>query len=162
MNAAEIANRASELRERRSSLAYDEERFAKQCDEIIQMNHETPEVTAARAHLEEQKERFEGGSTRSVKFERFDLIPPEIDEVLAQRFALGALKHGENNWQQGGADFIKGCINHLRAHTVSLLKNGPFHSDDDIAAMTWNAGVLAWFRAHKPEEFLKALGKTEG
>lgn len=109
----------------------------------------------------EQKTAFEGGSTRSKKNERYDLIPIEIDEALAQRFGLGSETHGENNWKGGGADFIKGCLNHLRAHYVSLLTHGPFHSDDDIAAMTWNAGVLAWFRKHKPEEFLRAIADLQ-
>lgn len=110
--------------------------------------------------MSDGKQSFEGGATRSVKAERYDLIPPEIDEVLARRFALGASLHGENNWKGGGAEFIAACLNHLRAHYVSLVKNGPLHTDDDIGAMTWNAGVLAWFRVHKPDEFLKALGMT--
>ena len=115
-------------------------------------------MSDTREHLAEQKTTFEGGSTRSAKLERYDLIPPEIDEALAQRFGLGAQKHGDRNWQGGGAAFISSCLNHLRAHYVSLLRHGPFHSDDDIAAMIWNAGVLAWFREHKPEEFCHALG----
>lgn len=164
----EICDFAAELIERRNALRYDEERFAAMADKRIMENHETnvpdvgiavPEVGSThRQHLAEEKTTFEGGSTRSKKRERYDLIPPEIDEVLAQRFGIGAEAHGEHNWKGGGAAFIRQCINHLRAHTVSLMKNGPFHSDDDIAAMTWNAGVLAWFRRHKPEEFLKALG----
>lgn len=115
-----------------------------------------------RKHLSEQKSTFEGGSTRSAKIERYDLIPPEIDVALAQRFALGATKHGDNNWKGGGTDFVLSCLNHLRAHYVSLLTNGPFHDDDDVAAMLWNIGVLAWFRKHKPAEYLKAFGITDG
>lgn len=133
------------------------ERVAAVADQIIQNNHESGE---AREHLQEPKATFEGGSTRSEKSERYDLVPVEIDEALARRFGLGASKHGPHNWKGGGADFIASCLNHLRGHYVSLMKNGPFHSDDDIGAMLWNAGVLAWFRVHKPEEFLKALGMT--
>ncbi len=136
------------------------ERLAAEVDEVVQQRHDS-EIAAMplpRAHLEERKTEFEGGSTRSAKPERYDLIPPEVDECLALRYGLGAVKHGANNWKGGGAEFILSCLNHLRGHYVSLLRNGPFHSDDDIGAMLWNAGALAWFRKHKPEEFRRALG----
>lgn len=113
----------------------------------------------SRDHLAEEKSTFEGGSTRSSKLERYDLIPVEAEECEARRYGLGAIKHGENNWKNGGADFILSCLNHLRAHYASLVKNGPWNDDDDIGAMLWNAGVLAWFREHKPDEFRKALAK---
>lgn len=113
-----------------------------------------------REHLVEEKATFEGGATRSAKAERYDLIPPEADEANALRFGLGAGKHGEHNWKNGGAAFISQCINHTRAHIVSLQKHGPFHDDDDIGAVLANTSMLAWFRAHKPDEFLKALGMS--
>jgi hypothetical protein len=131
------------------------ERLAGICDLIIERNHERNGV---RDHLAEEKATFEGGATRSAKEERYDLIPPEMDSAAARRFGLGAKKHGAKNWQNGGAEFILSCLNHLRGHYNSLLTNGPWHEDDDIGAMLWNAGVLAWFKAHKPEEFRKALG----
>lgn len=133
---------------------------AEEADVIIQANHDGEAPLGFRAHLQEPKATFEGGSTRSQKLERYDLVPIEIDEALALRFGLGALKHGAHNWKGGGAEFIASCLNHLRGHYVSLVRNGPFHSDDDIGAMLWNVGVLAWFRAHKPDEFLKALSMT--
>lgn len=100
---------------------------------------------------------YEGGSTRSAKSVRYDLVPPELEEAVARRFAVGSIEHGDNNWRDGGADFILSCINHGRSHIASLIQNGPWHEDDDIGAILWNFGVLAWFRAHKPEEFKKAL-----
>lgn len=115
-----------------------------------------------RAHLAEAKSTFEGGSTRSEKLRRYDLIPPEIDVALAERFGLGAIKHGPNNWRNGGVEFIVSCFNHLRDHYVSLITNGPDHDDDDVAAMLWNAGVLTWFRKHKPEEYRRALATLNG
>jgi hypothetical protein len=112
----------------------------------------------ARDHLDEPKTTFEGGSTRSAKMERFDLIPAEAQIANARRFGLGARKHGARNWQGGGAEFIAETISHLEGHVASLKMNGPFHADDDIGAAITNASMLAWFRAHKPDEFLKALG----
>lgn len=115
-----------------------------------------------RDHETEAKTVYESNATRSVKDERYDLIPPEILTALARRFALGASKHGEDNWKSGGAEFIRSCINHLFAHYVSLLTNGQDHGDDDVGAMIWNAGVLAWFREHKPEEFARAMTLMRG
>ena len=43
------------------------------------------------------KQQFEGGATRTVKSERYDLIPPEAEAALARRFGLGAQRHGEGN-----------------------------------------------------------------
>lgn len=111
----------------------------------------------SRQHLAEQKSHYEGGSTRSAKRERYDLVPVEIEEATALRFGLGAEKHGDNNWKKGGAEFIVTCFNHMRGHYTSLVRNGPWHEDDDLGAILWNAGVLTWFRKHKPEEFKKAL-----
>jgi hypothetical protein len=167
VNATEIREWASELAERRATLRYDEERFAAICDENIRMNHDSnvpdsganvPTLgTAARAHLAEEKQTFEGGATRSVKLERYDLIPIEGDECNARRFGLGSVKHGDGNWKGGGVEFIKGIFNHQRAHTVSLIRNGIHHDDDDIGAMCWAAYALAWFRVHKPAEMEEAL-----
>lgn len=53
--------------------------------------------------MNEPLTRFAGGATRSQKDVRYDLIPPEAEEALARRYALGAMKHGANNWKLGGA-----------------------------------------------------------
>jgi hypothetical protein len=133
------------------------DRLAGICDLIIERNHERNGV---RDHLAEEKAVFEGGATRSAKLERYDLIPPEAEQCEAKRFGIGAIAHGENNWKNGGAEFIAQVINHMRAHLNSLQINGPLHTDDDIGAIRWGTAALAWFRAHKPDEFLKALGMS--
>lgn len=115
-------------------------------------------TTKTRNHLAEKKSKFEGGATRSEKRERFDLIPGEAEVALAERFGIGATKHGPKNWQNGGVDFITATINHAKAHEASLLMNGPDHDDDDLAAILCNWSMLAWFRRHKPEEYRAALG----
>lgn len=119
------------------------------------------------------KEKFEGGATRSKKLERYDLIPPEADLAMATRFGIGALVHGEGNWKSGGVEFIKAVINHLRGHLSSLLADEPpladaeynhpkvlFEARDwDTDAITCNAAMLNWFRIHKPIEFCQALNE---
>lgn len=111
-----------------------------------------------RAHAIESKEAFEGGATRSEKLERFDLVPPEADILTARRFGLGAKKHGAGNWKNGGVEFIKATINHLKAHTASLLINDPVtYEDDDLGGILWGGAALAWFRERKPTQYRQAL-----
>lgn len=116
-----------------------------------------PKMSIERKHQLEKLQQYEGGATRSQKLERYDLIPVETLTALAFRFGLGAVKHGENNWKGGDKNFIKSCLNHLQCHYVSLVHHGTSTDDDDIGAMLWNVGVLAWFRAYKPLEFDLAL-----
>ncbi len=139
----------------RALLESAEERFAELCDEQIKMNHDE------RDHLSEKKSTFEGGSTRSKKLERYDLIPGEADEANARRFGLGKEKHGARNWQNGGVEFIAETISHLDGHVASLKIHGPDHDDDDVGAILCNASMLAWFRIHKPDEYRKAFGFGE-
>lgn len=112
-----------------------------------------------RNHLAEHKSAYEGGATRSEKLERFDLIPPEAEEAMARRYGLGAEKHGEGNWKQGGADFIKACINHAKAHEAHFLSHFNDSSDNDLDAIMCNWAMLCWFRENKPNDFQEALSE---
>ena len=111
----------------------------------------------ARNHLEETKAAFEGGATRSEKQERYDLIPPELNDSAARRYGLGATKHGEGNWKQGEVAFIKACINHAKAHESHLLRTCGKSDDDDLDAIVCNWGMLCWFRSNKPDMYAQAL-----
>lgn len=116
-------------------------------------------MTAKRDHAVEEKITLEGGSQRSVKKERFDLIPIEALVAYAQRAGLGAEKYGDDNWKRGGVEMIKSCFNHLLAHYTHLIAfsyDSSLGEDDDVAAMIWNVGALAWFRVHKKEEYNQA------
>jgi hypothetical protein len=115
------------------------------------------------------KQQFEGGATRTVKLERYDLIPPEAEAALARRFGLGAQRHGESNWKHGGVEFIKATINHMKAHFNSIL-DGRGRDDallqDDLDALIWGAAALCWFNERKSSELGLALlelneGKVE-
>jgi hypothetical protein len=110
-----------------------------------------------RNHSIEQKAAFEGGATRSEKLERYDLIPPEAEDALARRYGMGAKKHGEGNWKQGGVTFIKACVNHAKAHQSHLLATCGESEDDDLGAILCNFGMLTWFRANKGDDYNKAL-----
>jgi hypothetical protein len=92
---------------------------------------------------------LEGGSTRSVLNERFDLIPKEAVAALARRLALGAKAHGENNWRAGGVEFRKATINHLMKHLLDYIEHGNAN-DDNTAAIICNAAFLCHFEAKNP------------
>jgi len=41
------------------------------------------------------------GGQKGVKEARFDLIPPEALQKLAEHYGVGAIKYGEHNWRKG-------------------------------------------------------------
>jgi hypothetical protein len=92
---------------------------------------------------------FENGATRSAVTERLDLIPREALAALGRRLALGAQKHGENNWRGGGDDFRKATINHLVIHLYDYIENGNA-TDANTDAIICNAAFLCFFEAKKP------------
>jgi hypothetical protein len=95
------------------------------------------------------KTTFEGGSTRSEMQERYDLIPKEAMDAIARRLALGAAKHGENNWRSGGPEFRKATINHLIRHLLNYKESG--NADDaNTDAIICNAAFLCYFEAKAP------------
>jgi hypothetical protein len=88
------------------------------------------------------------GATTS-KAPRFDLIPAEALYRLAQRFELGEMKHGHNNWRKGLDDdsYILERANHVIKHTLILMAkiqgDLPWDEDDDAAAISWGGAFLS-------------------
>lgn len=97
-----------------------------------------------RNHLEEAKQAFEGGATRSELSLRYDLVPKPAIDGIARRLSLGAQKHGEHNWEAGGPEFVKATKNHLVAHVLSYIADG---QPEDLDAIGANYAFLAHFRS---------------
>ena len=96
-----------------------------------------------------ENKSYEGGATRSNMKERYDLIPKEAIDAIARRLALGAERHGENNWKQGGPEFRKATINHLMKHLLNYMKSG--NADDaNTDAIICNAAFLCYFEERVP------------
>lgn len=93
---------------------------------------------------EEKKATFEKGATRSELNERYDLIPKEALDAIARRLALGAGRHGENNWKGGGEAFRKATICHLVKHLYDYIENGNAN-DANTDAIICNAAFLSYF-----------------
>ncbi len=95
----------------------------------------TPKLTA-----------YEGGATRTPKAERRELMPKTAIDALARRLALGAEKHGVNNWRKGGTEFRLATINHLLDHVFEYLEHGGSENTDAIIC---NAAFLCEFEVRE-------------
>lgn len=88
---------------------------------------------------------FKSGAKSSEVQPRVDLIPLRAIEREAVRMAEGAARHGENNYQRGIVSdpaFRKDRINHLIMHALKYAAGD--RSDDHLAAVRCNAGMLIW------------------
>jgi hypothetical protein len=101
----------------------------------------------------ETKYVLPGGATRSEKAPAFHLVPPYGARRTAQRFALGAEKHGVDNWKKscevGPRDariFAEEAYNHMLQHALKM-RNAEDPSDDHLGAIGWAVEVLAFIEA---------------
>lgn len=84
------------------------------------------------------------GATRSADADevRYDLIPAGPLRRLAMRFATGAEKHGDSNWQKGLPPGV--IYNHMIRH-IELWRLGMDPGDDHLAAVAFGAVALMWY-----------------
>lgn len=110
---------------------------------------------------------FASGGERSQLAPRFDLIPREFLECLADRLALGLRQHGEREIlsvyrrsDETGRRIIlmdehwwTEMLNHLQDHVISLRDED--YQEDDLwghaGAVMWNAGMIAWLDRKRRE-----------
>lgn len=97
--------------------------------------------------MEEEKITHACGSTSS-KVPRLDYIPRIAAEKLAERYALGAVKHGKYNYKQGLTDkeyVLERCA-HIIEHTMKYVEEleglVPPSGDDNAAAIMWGGAFL--------------------
>lgn len=86
--------------------------------------------------------KFESGAKSTVVKPRYDLIPLVAEQMLAERFAYGADRHGEGNYLKGSNDpvFLRDRKNHLFEHLKAYMKD---RKRSDLAAILCNAAILA-------------------
>lgn len=89
------------------------------------------------------------GAKSSERKPRYDLIPFIALEREAVRMAEGAAVHGENNYQKGVGDeaFRKDRQNHALEHLLKYIAGD--RSENHLAAVRCNAGMLEWLDAAK-------------
>jgi hypothetical protein len=91
-----------------------------------------------------EKQKYEGGATRTAKKERLELAPAAAMKALGRRLALGAERHGESKWRGGGEEFRKATINHLLLHVFDYIENGNA-TEANTDAIICNAAFLCHF-----------------
>jgi hypothetical protein len=92
--------------------------------------------------------KSESGATSSHVTPRYDLVPREFLQILAQRYTGGADKHGPYNYRKGLRDraFIVNRIGHIHEHLGKLFQSEPNAEDsftDNIGAIGWGVAFLA-------------------
>lgn len=115
----------------------------------------------------EKLQEFQSGATRTPSRLRYDLVPPAALRALAERYGIGAVIHGEVNWQKGIP--FSANLYHMQAHLERFKegqsaeriiepKNGetPFtYTDGDVenlAAIMWGcAAMIHYIRTNRAE-----------
>lgn len=86
------------------------------------------------------------GGQKGQKLQRYDLIPVEFEEALAEVFGRGALKYADRNWEKGYRWSLS--VGALRRHLAEFLKG---HNLDEetgahhLAQVAWHACALFIF-----------------
>lgn len=106
----------------------------------------------------EQLVKFASGATRSSDRSgvRYDLITPIGLRRLAETYAEGAKKHGDNNWLKGFP--ASDTLNHVLAH-LNMWKTGDA-SEDHLAHAAWGLFAIMHFEETRPELIDVAFRKT--
>lgn len=96
-----------------------------------------------------QRQEFPSGMVRDTQDgkPRFDLIPVESLHRLADLYARGAEKYGDNNWVKG-QPFSRAYASLFR-HLIQWREGDK--SEDHIAAVAWNAFALMYYEEKMPE-----------
>ena len=86
--------------------------------------------------------RFRGGAKRRDQKPRFDLIPFEFLESVADVLTAGAARYGPCNWKRGKKDFFLDAWNHAFAH-LQKFKDGDA-SEDHLGHLACNVAFMIW------------------
>lgn len=102
-----------------------------------------PEPNAEAVH------RFASGAVRGTDASgtRFDLISPVALEALAETYAEGAAKYGDDNWLKGipTSDLLNHALRHL-----NMWQRGDT-SEPHLAHAAWNVLAMIHFERTRPE-----------
>ena len=86
--------------------------------------------------------RYAGGAQRTDRKPRFDLIPFEFLESVADVLTEGAARYGRCNWKRGQKDFFLDPWNHAFVH-LQKFKEGD-RSEDHLGHLACNVAFMIW------------------
>ncbi|HRF70620.1 MAG TPA: DUF5664 domain-containing protein [Candidatus Pelethenecus sp.] len=95
--------------------------------------------------------KFKSGFNRDVQEgkPRYDLIPPELLKRLADLYARGAVKYGDDNWKKATTPEE---INRFKAsafrHFMDWISDSNKEEDHAVATI-WNIISYEWHTNHK-------------
>ncbi len=103
--------------------------------------------------------KFASGAVRGTDASgtRYDLISPHILTALAEAYAEGAGKYGDDNWLKGIPS--KDLMNHALRHLV-LWQTGD-DTEDHLGHAMWNIGAIIHFQKTKPELVVRQYAAKE-
>ncbi len=83
---------------------------------------------------------------------RYDLIPPEILKRLAELYARGADKYGDNNWRLAKTpEELQRFKASAHRHFMSWSAEWDVEEDHAIAVI-WNITAYEWHTKHKGKD----------
>lgn len=96
-----------------------------------------------------ERQNFPTGMVRDIQTgkPRFDLIPPEGLRRLADLYARGAEKYGDDNWKKG-QPYSRAYASLFR-HLIQWREGD--RSEDHMAGVAWNAMALMFYEEQMPE-----------
>lgn len=80
---------------------------------------------------------------------RFDLIPPELLKRLAELYARGAIKYGDNNWRQANSQEEYDRMKASAWRHFVQWSAGWNTEEDHFAGAVWNLIAYEWHTKHK-------------
>ena len=83
------------------------------------------------------------GGQKGQKLQRYDLIPPEFEQALAEVYGRGALKYADRNWEKGYSWGLS--VGALRRHLAAWLQGESLDPDTGahhLAQVAWHAATL--------------------
>lgn len=86
---------------------------------------------------------------------RFDLVPPDVIEILVRIYTMGAAKYADRNWEKG-FDWMSCCAS-LERHLNDWKKGidrDPESGELHMGHVMWNAAALVAFQ-------LRGVGKDD-
>ena len=83
------------------------------------------------------------GGEKGSKLQRYDLIPPEFEEALADVYGRGARKYDDRNWEKGYKWGLS--VAALRRHLTAWLRGESLDHETGahhLAQVAWHAATL--------------------
>ena len=89
--------------------------------------------------MSEDKHHFDSGAVRAkLDTVRYDLISPQGLRRLAETYAEGAAKYGDNNWRKGME--FSNLLNHVIDHVYQYISGAG--GEDHLAHAAWGLFAL--------------------